>query len=282
MNFEKDYLKGTFFKMDQEYVESLLEMIRALKLKGLYTIQFVNGETVYTFDEGIIDSNRLTGKEISLKEIIEAWKSSSKSNIKIFNNALVKTKSGKVYRIVNCSGDLYAYLPSKEELILADESFLNSVVEVRNGAGVYPLPLCSEFETYSVVYKTGSTVFFGLSYQASTFSKLRAYSKLTSIEKREDILEWDRNKTETDNYNVIKNCDKLYILAPDSFSRDRIIGKGLYSEIANFMIGNHSLNDVKILYINSDNEMEIASINAVRKLSLPVEDYIQYATVELK
>ena len=48
------------------------------------------------------------------------------------------------------------------------------------------------------------------------------------------------------------------------------------------MIGNHSLNDVKILYINSDNEMEIASINAVRKLSLPVEDYIQYATVELK
>ena len=286
-NFYNDHVKGTYFECTPNQLLTLLSIGMKYNKERLYCIETEEGK-YFTLDSDVISpDNTLKGKEGSMWVLENLWKKEleeetpKKPAFTLFNGAMIKIENGKVFKILSLKGDLFAYDPYKDTAYELTPAFIDKVVEVRNGSGVYPIPTCSDFEKYGVVWKKEAEkktkVFVGISYQASPELKNCIASCMGETA---EMVEWNSNASEATNIKTISKCDKLVLIAPNNFHQSRIIGKGLYTELTAFL-QNHSMDKVRVAYLNSEGTLNLDEISGYSKFT-PEDDYVNYATLKLK
>ena len=227
-------------------------------------------------------SSFLKGIETSLWIVKGIWDVEVENNVpSISEGQMVKLEDGSIYVISSYKGTLRAYNPAKDYVTVVDDSFLKKVTKVVNPEGGV---LIGEFDSYKVVWSRMDIqkvkVFLGVSYMSPYFGRDLTATYLS--QEGYEVIEWYRDKSEEENIRNIKTCDKLYLVVPKNFLENRIIGKGLYSELIGFL-SNHSMDDVSVVCFN-DTKIEIYGVSGYVKFkqSIGGEDYQNYATLKIK
>ena len=286
--FYKTHLEGKYFicKNDEEIVTTLSPIAKSLG-KKIRAVHLKEGEMVCTLDDTLwlkwIMSSSLEGIETSLWIVKGIWDVEVENNVpSISEGQMVKLEDGSIYVISSYKkGTLRAYNPAKDYVTVVDDSFLKKVTKVVNPEGGV---LIGEFDSYKVVWSRMDIqkvkVFLRVIYMSPYFGRDLTATYLS--QEGYEVVEWYRDKSEEENIRNIKTCDKLYLVVPKNFLENRIIGKGLYSELIGFL-SNHSMDDVSAVCFN-DTKIEIYGVSGYVKFkqSIGGEDYQNYATLKIK
>lgn len=285
--FYETHLKGRYFKVNSKEIENVVKPMAKALNKRFYPFA-----GVVTFDPELpskwLLSPTIPGEEGSIwivKGVFDLEVSAMSSEAPIEVGNLVKLTNGNIALIISEKAAVCS--PRGRGLIYnVNNYFKSQIVEVRkvtfDSIGSTIEETFEKGEVVWSLYDKGSKtlekprVFLAISYEApKEFVETVKESIVSSGCK---LVTWSNDLSPAENNKVIQGCKGLVIVPPADFLERRVVGKGIASEIQQFLKTNDK-KDILILASSFEDDVVPFGLSEVRVFEQLSSDYKNYATL---